>query len=84
MRSFSKHLKSEWTLYLIETPFNTFANRADPDHAALVRAAWPGSTLFALIWNKDKDKEALFNVAYNVTDNISSWAILRHKITTKK
>ena len=25
-----------------------------------------------------KDKEALFNVAYNVTDNISSWAILRH------
>ena len=29
---------------------------------------------------KDKDKEALFNVAYNVTDNISSWAILRHNI----
>ena len=28
--------------------------------------------------DKDKDKEALFNVAYNVTDNISSWAILRH------
>ena len=27
------------TLYLIETPFNTFANRADPDQAALVRAA---------------------------------------------
>ena len=27
---------------------------------------------------KDKDKEALFNVAYNVTDNISSRAILRH------
>ena len=27
----------------------------------------------------DKDKEALlFNVAYNVTDNISSQAILRH------
>ena len=25
-----------------------------------------------------KDKEALFNVAYNVTDNISSRAILRH------
>ena len=24
------------TLYLIETPFNTFANRADPDQAALV------------------------------------------------
>ena len=28
--------------------------------------------------DKDKDKEALFNVAYNVTDNISSRAILRH------
>ena len=25
-----------------------------------------------------KDKEALFNVAYNVSDNISSQAILRH------
>ena len=27
--------------------FNTFANRADPDLAALVRAAGSGSTLFA-------------------------------------
>ena len=27
------------TLYLIETPFNTFANRTDPGQAALVRAA---------------------------------------------
>ena len=27
------------TLYLIETPFNPFANRTDPDQAALVRAA---------------------------------------------
>ena len=36
-----------FTLYLIETPFSTFANRADPDQAALVRAAWSGSTLFA-------------------------------------
>ena len=35
------------TLYLIETPFNTFTNRVDPDQAALVRAAWSGSTLFA-------------------------------------
>ena len=26
----------------------------------------------------DKDKEALFNIAYNVTDNISSQATLRH------
>ena len=36
------------TLYHIQTPFNTFANRADPDQAALVRAAWSyRSTLFA-------------------------------------
>ena len=28
--------------------------------------------------DKDKGKEALFNVAYNVTDNINSRAILRH------
>ena len=27
------------TLYLIETPINAFANRADPDQAALRRAA---------------------------------------------
>ena len=27
------------TLYHIETPFNAFENRADPDQAALVRAA---------------------------------------------
>ena len=27
------------TLYPIETPFNTFANRADPDQAALVKAS---------------------------------------------
>ena len=33
--------------YLIERPFNNFANRADPDQDALVRAAWSGSTLFA-------------------------------------
>ena len=35
------------TLYLIEMPFNAFANKADPDQAALVRAAWSGSILFA-------------------------------------
>ena len=39
--------KFSLTLYLIETPFSPFANRADPDQAALVRAAWSGSTLFA-------------------------------------
>ena len=35
------------TVYLIEILFNSFANRADPDQAALVRAAWSGSSLFA-------------------------------------
>ena len=35
------------TLYLREMPFNTFAIRANPDQAALVRCAWSGSTLFA-------------------------------------
>ena len=33
---------------------------------------------YSTVKDKDKDKEALFNVAYNVTDNISSLAILRH------
>ena len=36
-----------FTLYLIEAPFRAFANRADSDQAALVRASWSGSTLFA-------------------------------------
>ena len=34
-------------LKLLNPLLNTFANRADPDQAALVRAAWSGSTLFA-------------------------------------
>ena len=38
---------SELTLYLIETPFNAFANRADLDQAALLRTDWSGSTLLA-------------------------------------
>ena len=29
----------ELILYLIEAPFDAFANRADPDQAALIRAA---------------------------------------------
>ena len=28
-------------------PFKAYANRADPDKAALASAAWSGSTLFA-------------------------------------
>ena len=32
---------------VIPTPFNSFANRADPDQAALEWAAWSESTLFA-------------------------------------
>ena len=37
--------RNSLTFYLIETPFNTFVNRADPDQAALARAALSGSTL---------------------------------------
>ena len=32
-----KSSQNTLTLYLIETPFNAFASRADPDGAALVR-----------------------------------------------
>ena len=35
------------TLYLMDAPFNALANRADPNQAALQRAAWSGSTLYA-------------------------------------
>ena len=35
------------TFYIIETPFNTFVNREEPDQAALVRASWSRSSLFA-------------------------------------
>ena len=31
----------------MKAPFNACANRADPDQAALIRAALSGSTLFA-------------------------------------
>ena len=34
------------THYIIETHFNTFTNRADPDQAA-IKAAWSGFTVFA-------------------------------------
>ena len=37
--SFLLLLKDYFTHNLTEKPFNTFANRADPDQAALVRAA---------------------------------------------
>ena len=36
-----------FSIYLIETPFDNFANRLDPDQAALTRAAKSGSALFA-------------------------------------
>ena len=34
-----KEIGHQLPLYLIEAPFNAFANRANPDQAALVRAA---------------------------------------------
>ena len=42
-----QRVRADLSLYLIEMPFNNFANRADPDQAALVRAASSGSTLIA-------------------------------------
>ena len=42
-----KELRVILTLYSIKTPSYTFANRADSDQAALTRAAWSESTLFA-------------------------------------
>ena len=38
-----KHKDVFVTLYLIEMPFNAFANRADPDQAALVKQSRPRS-----------------------------------------
>ena len=35
-----------FSIYLMETPFDNFANRLDPDQAALTRAAKSGSALF--------------------------------------
>ena len=37
--SINSHEQTQVTLYLRETPFKTFRNRADPDQAALVRFA---------------------------------------------
>ena len=37
-----KEIRHQLTLYLKEMTFNVFANRADPDQAALVSAAYQG------------------------------------------
>ena len=39
MRTINLYHSFFLTLYLIETPFNAYADRADQDQAALVRAA---------------------------------------------
>ena len=56
----------ELTLYLKETPFNTFANwnRADPDQAALRRAAWSESNLFANLLLCNQGRSCDFNCRY--------------------
>ena len=53
------------TLYLIETPFNAFANRAGPDQAALVRTTWSGSTLFAYGWKYDISDPTIVDLTSN-------------------
>ena len=45
--TYTFHRDYSLTLYLIETPFKAFANRAYPYQTALVKAAWSGATLFA-------------------------------------
>ena len=52
----------ELTLCHIETPFNTFVNRADLDQAALVRV-WSGFTLFA---NRNMIRYTLVNLRREV------------------
>ena len=47
------------------------------EHHSYVQACGLGTAFYNHTF-KDKDKEALLNVAYNVTNNISSQAILRH------
>ena len=43
----AKATQMDLTIYLIDKPIDTFAKRADPDQAALIRAAVSMSTLFA-------------------------------------
>ena len=47
MRTFEGRLSWSLNLYLIETPFDTFANGANPDLVALTGVVRSGSTLFA-------------------------------------
>ena len=50
IRVFSVLLRGIWNIWsymLVRRLWNVFVNKVDPDKAALVRAAWPGSTLFA-------------------------------------
>ena len=47
LTSISEQSRRHLSWIVGETPFNALANKADPDQAALVRAAWSGSTLFA-------------------------------------
>ena len=51
------------TLYLIETPFNTFANRADPDQAALVDDS-------VCLWQYDISDPIQVDLTSNFFDNI--------------
>ena len=59
------------TLYLKKKPLKSFANRADPDQAALVRAAWSGSTLFAY-GNMIRYDPALVDLTFPISQ-LSLW-----------
>ena len=59
----SLHLYPGLTVYLIETPFNAFANSADPDQAALVRAYLIETPFNAFANSADPDQAALVRAA---------------------
>ena len=63
------------TLYLIYMPFNTFANRVDPDQAALTRAAWSGSALFAY-GNMIKYDDTLVDLTSNFFFYVQMWKFI--------
>ena len=58
------------TLYHIKTPFDAFANRADPDQAALLRAAWSGSTHRSSYWRWFRQGCLVFN-GYVVSNHLN-------------
>ena len=63
-------------IYLIETPFNTIANRADKEQEALLlRVAWSGSTLFAY-GNMIRCDPPLVDLTCNLFFYVQTWKFI--------